>query len=718
MTRRKAVEHVDFVLGLHCHQPVGNFPEVIEAAYQDAYLPFLEAFEPFAGLKAVFHFTGPLIEFLDAAHPDFLDRLADLAASGRVELLGGGFYEPILALVPPADAREQLQRMHTTLQDRLGYDAQGVWLAERVWEPSLASLLSECNVRYLPIDDTHFQRVGLDAGALHGHYLTEDQGKPVGVFPISGALRYLVPFHPVAEVIDHFRMQAAAQPHPLLVLVDDGEKFGVWPGTKDWVYRDGWLERFFAALEENRAWLHTVTLADAFARRGARGRVYLPTTSYFELGEWALPSEGAKRLDALKEVLGERLAAFRPLLSGGYFRNFLSKYPEADYMHKRMLQVSGLLQGLDAGGPSAARTHLLEAQSNDAYWHGLFGGIYLPHLRDAVWHHLLAAQAAAERTVHGAAPWHRVRTHDVDADGQDELQIDTERFTLVASPRRGGALYELSDKAIGFNFLNTVARRPEAYHARVAAAGRDATEVRSIHERVVAKQEGLERFLIYDRHRRCALVDRLLSPNATLAEISTGSPVEIVSLLDRPYTYTTEPGGETIRLACTAPAPGGPVRIEKTLRVGADTIDIDLRLERPDGDPLRARLATEFNLAMLAGNAPDHYFDIPHRPLADPRLASTGTESAVGRVRLVNDWDGWSIAFRAHPDADLWRYPIHTVNNSEAGFELVYQASCLLFTWPVDLRPGEAFTAGLEMAVTRGEGRRNATDIRDREARQ
>ncbi len=697
------MRHVDFVLGLHCHQPVGNFPEVIEAAFQDAYRPFLDAFEPFTSLKAVLHFTGPLLEFFAESHPEFLDRLARLAGEGRVEFLGGGFYEPILALIPREDAREQLARMRTLLRDRLRYDPQGVWIAERVWEPAVASLLAECDARYLPIDDTHFERVGVSPASLHGHFLTEDQGSPVGVFPISGALRYLIPFHPVEEVIAYLKDQATTDVHPLLVLVDDGEKFGVWPGTKNWVYRDGWLARFFGALVENASWLHTVTLAEAFHHHEPLGRVYLPTASYFELGEWALPAQAMAQLDALKQILGKRLPEFQALLAGGYWRNFLSKYPEANYMHKRMLQVSRQMHRLppEAEGLGTARTHLLQAQSNDAYWHGLFGGIYLPHLRDAVWRHLLASQASCERTTHGTAPWQEVRIEDVDADGYDEVEIESERFTLVVSPRRGGMLYELSEKRIGFNFLNTVARRPEAYHRSVTEADPDVGEVRSIHERVVAKQAGLERFLIYDRHRRGGLIDHLLSPSASLAELAAWGAAELVELINVPYTCQVGP--ERVRLSYTARAHGCEVRLEKTIAVASEGIDFAFTLTSVCGERLHTRFASEFNLAMLTPDAPDRYFEVADRELSDRRFASLGSEPQVAAVRLVNGLDGWALDIAAEPKADLWRYPVQTVNNSESGFELVYQASCLLFSWAVDLQPGEAFTSRLRLALTPSE---------------
>src|SRR5262245_39685036 len=94
---------IQFCLALHNHQPVGNFDFVFEQAYQDSYLPFLEVFERYEPLKISLHTSGPLVEWLDRHHPDYLDRLARLVASGRVEIVGGAFYEPILTMIPTRD---------------------------------------------------------------------------------------------------------------------------------------------------------------------------------------------------------------------------------------------------------------------------------------------------------------------------------------------------------------------------------------------------------------------------------------------------------------------------------------------------------------------------------------------------------------------------------------------------------------------------------------
>ncbi len=692
---------VDFVLGLHCHQPVGNFPEVMEQAYRDAYLPFIELLEQYPTVKTVLHYTGPLWEFFLQEHPQFVARLASLAGSGQAEFLGGGFYEPILSVIPPQDAQDQIERMGEFLLRHTGRAPQGAWLAERVWEPQLPSLLSACGIRYLALDDTHFQKVGLSPEQLSGYYLTEDRGRLVSVFPISSKLRYIIPFKPVGEVLEHFRDAASREDRPLLVLVDDGEKFGVWPHTKRWVYEERWLENFLRTLTENSDWLKTVTLGEALESREPVSRVYLPTTSYFELGAWALPHEGQQLVSQLKELLGPRAHEFEALISGGYWRGFLAKYPEANYMHKRMLAASEAVRSLPTTAPSRdeALAHIWRAQSNDAYWHGLFGGVYLPHLRDAVWHHLLSAERLAQAE-NLPRPVEQV---DLDADGHREIILRNGKWTAVVTPRWGGTLVELSHMDLPFNFLNTIARRPEAYHTQVRSASTDADgSARSIHEVASAKQPGLEKHLRYDQSRRASLIDHLLPSELSWEDMSRGRAVHNDLLTGRPFTIAAvEPRPPSVKLDRREDLAEGPLSLRKCIGLSpADgSVYVHLRITSHTDRPRRVRLGAELNLGLLAGDAPDRYLEIPGRNLADSRLASAGEELCVRDVRCVNEWDGWTLLLTAYPKATLWRYPVHTVNNSEAGFELVYQATCLIWVWEAELPPQGQWTGRLRLQV-------------------
>ncbi|MEX2025715.1 MAG: alpha-amylase, partial [Pirellulaceae bacterium] len=251
-------------LVLHNHQPVGNFDGVFEQAFRDSYLPFLDGFESYpAELRLSLHTSGPLMEWLDERHPQYVDRLARLVAAGRIEILGGPFYEPILTMIPSRDRIGQITSYTTWLECRLGAQVQGMWMPERVWEQSLTADLATAGMKYTVLDDFHFQNAGLTEDELHGYYLTEDDGRLLSVFPGSEPLRYYIPFQDPQKSIDYLRGIADRMPDAVVVFGDDGEKFGSWPDTKKHVYDDGWLRRFFDALLANRQWLRLTTLAEA-----------------------------------------------------------------------------------------------------------------------------------------------------------------------------------------------------------------------------------------------------------------------------------------------------------------------------------------------------------------------------------------------------------------------------------------------------------------------
>jgi len=165
----------------------------------------------------------------------------------------------------------------------------------------------------------------------------------------------------------------------LAIFGDDGEKFGGWPGTKKWVYDEGWLTGFFEMLEKlQQDVLEFSAFSEVLDASPPAGLCYLPTSSYLEMEEWSLPPEKALDLKALKEQLGEEADLFAPFIRGGHWKNFLRRYPEANLAHKKMLALSRMVRERGIGGE--AQMELYAAQCNDAYWHGVFGGLYLPHL--------------------------------------------------------------------------------------------------------------------------------------------------------------------------------------------------------------------------------------------------------------------------------------------------------------------------------------------------
>src|SRR5437016_1121588 len=197
------MDRLAFCFGVHNHQPIGNFDHVMVEATERAYRPFLERLDQRPEVRLSVHCTGSLLEWLRDRSPRTFDLLGTVAARGQVELLTGGFYEPILAVLPDHDKIGQVERLTTFLKSNFGVRPRGMWLAERVWEPHLPRVLSEAGVEYVLVDDRHFALAGLDVDTLGGYYLTDEQGQSLRVFPINQRLRYLIPFAGVDEVFEY-----------------------------------------------------------------------------------------------------------------------------------------------------------------------------------------------------------------------------------------------------------------------------------------------------------------------------------------------------------------------------------------------------------------------------------------------------------------------------------------------------------------------------------
>jgi alpha-amylase len=715
MTKR-----ITLALGIHNHQPVGNFDFIIEEAYEKSYRPFLDVLAEHPRIRLALHYTGPLLMWLEEHQPGFVEKLKAMVERGQVEMLTGGLYEPILSIIPDQDKVAQIKGLSSLTQKATGYRPEGMWMAERVWEPHLPMFLSRAGVKYVILDDSHFKYAGLKDEDLMGYYITEEQGVALFLFPISKRLRYAIPFQEPEETIAYLRDLATEGGSRVIVFADDGEKFGSWPETYQHCYTNGWVERFFTVLEENSDWIHIQTFGELVRFRPPLGRIYLPTASYAEMMEWALPAaaippyeEFQHRLE--QDGLQDRYGVY---VRGGFWRNFLAKYPESNNMHKKMLAVSGKVQALSRKHkPPAelkrAQDELYRGQCNDAYWHGVFGGLYLPHLRSAVYHHLLKAERVADDALHSGEEWIDVQKIDFDGDGREEILVHTPDQNLYFDPNKGGALFELDYKPQGINLLDTLARREEGYHHKLTQPRQNPTgtqeEVASIHDRVTVKEEGLEKLLYYDWHRRISLVDHFLGEETTLEAFSRNQYRELGDFVTESYQHRLRRPKGRLQLRLFRDghlwtAEGSvPITLGKTLDVAnkGTALGITYRLENRLMRPISLWFGVEFNFALLAGSAPDRNYWVDGHQLEDPRLVSVGEIPGVERFGLRDEYLGLDIALTMDRPAALWRFPIETVSQSESGFERVYQSSVVFPNWKIRLEPGERWEVGIGQEINR-----------------
>ncbi|HOC45128.1 MAG: DUF1926 domain-containing protein [Syntrophorhabdaceae bacterium] len=668
------------IICIHNHQPVGNMDHILEEACVRSYMPFFDVLKNFPAIKLNVHFSGYLFDWLKKHKPDYIALLKELHNRGQLEIVSGGMYEPILALLPEEDARTQIELHRDMMEEAFGVRPKGMWLAERVYEPQLPKIMAKAGIQYTVIDDNHFKSIGLKDEELYGYFVSEFEGEKIFIFPGLEILRYAIPFKSVEKVDECFKELKSAGAD-VAIFGDDGEKFGLWPGTYDYVFaKEHWLESFFRYLTDNASWLETVHFSDYIETTPPKGRIYLACQSYREMEEWCLPPERAREYGKL---LHDDDLPCRDFFKGGYYRHFLVKYSESNDMHKRMMRLSKLAQG-----NPAAKEHIYMAQANDSYWHGVFGGLYLPHLRGSVWHHLIEAGKALDPK----EPFVDGYIDDINLDGHDEAVIRNNEIEATFRLKEGGALYGLDYKPSSVNIMATLKRRYEGYHEKIkeAVAQPPADGTKTIHDMVMAREEGLEKYLHYDWYRRASLIDHVLGTGATLEAFYRCEYTEPGDFVREPYRAELNRGDNVINLVLRRDGhfwqgdAGFPLAIEKKIAIarGSAQLLADYQLTGSAGTPFL--FGVEFNFSFL-GSGGDRYMETQNGLYG---LVQHGILDASSSLKFHDPYQNIDIFLEFSEPAELWTFPVEIVSLSEHGFERNYQSTMVMPVWQANLADG------------------------------
>jgi alpha-amylase len=632
------------LLGIHNHQPVGNFEHVLEYAFENCYKPFIEVLKKYPKIKLNIHFSGWLLEWLERKHKDYLEEIATFVKEGKIEVFAGGFYEPILPIFPIEDRIFQIKKLKTKIKELFDVSPEGLWLAERVWEQELVKTLSLANINYLPLDDFHFELSGIDRKNLEGYYITEYEGYTVSVFPINKELRYMIPFDTQEKIIDYLKNDT----RKFFTFFDDGEKFGLWPGTFKHVYENGWLDKFFTLISESE-WLETVTFSEFFQKFKPSGKIYIPSSSYFEMLNWSLPSKVSKN-DS--KYLGN-------------WRNFFLKYPESNLMHKKILYVRDKIKELLEKDEKVLDLYL-KSQFNDVFWHGLFGGIYLPHLRKAVYESIILAEKAGFKEKN-------LDILDIDCDSFNEIVVSDEKLNLYIDPDYGGRIFELDFKEKNINVINTISRRYESYHEKLN------------------DQEDL----ILDWYDRFSLIDHFFGCNTSLENFSKVRYEELGDFVNQPFEYEIS-NGKIIMLFRKGFVwfDGKLLNLELTkfIETIGNEVQVSYKILNTSEQKIHLWYGCEFNFSLLSDK--NGRYVKTNDQITEPWKS---VEVKTDSITIFDDEENLMISIIVDKQMKFWSFPIYTVSYSENGPEKIFQSLCIVPNIEFDLDSREKFEFKLSL---------------------
>ena len=380
-------------------------------------------------------------------------------------------------------------------------------------------------------------------------------------------------------------------------------------------------------------------------------------------------------------------------------------------VHHKVYQASSVASG-DAG-----LEELWRGQCNCPYWHGVFGGVYLNHIRQGVYRHLITAENTADKMLHQGQPWIEWEMADFDSDTVEELLIEGEAQNLYLDLADGASLFEWDLRRLKHNLGAVMTRRPEAYHQVLIESERKRKEVpeqptpegvKTIHEIVRAKQKGLDQHLHYDWYRRASLIDHFLGAGTTIKDFLRCNYEEAGDFVDQPYESKVKAVGDGLKVRLKRDGHvwfGGsslPFRVEKELSVKAaeEGMRVKYHLTNMADTPLNAVFATEWNLSLTEASHRNHcYYSVSTKSGKPRKLANIQNVTDVNAIFITDPDLSLALSLTVGQPARLWRFPIETISNSEDGFEITYQGSCILLSWAFELRPGEKW--GVEVVWQR-----------------
>jgi hypothetical protein len=414
---------LSIILGFHNHIPYGAADEDGEHIYASRLKPFIQTLNQFPKIPAALHYSGTLLAWLEANHPELTTILETMIARKQVEILGGGFYEPMMPLLPQNDKIGQIELLTAYVRKKFGKRPQGCWIPEEAWEQHLVGVLNACGMNYTFLEENHFIAAGLSGAELRAPCISENQGKITVMFPLSSALRDAFASQDAAQVLERLIRETPLQgtpPQGTLVTVFPEQLFAADPGEPAEL-RYG---RFFEGLS------------------GAAGDV-----------EFTTPGKYYKSLGKLPK-------AYFP---GDAGRKFLIDYPEANDLYAKMMFTHALINQLrgDKARKQNAREELWKTQGYTMFSRGSdpglsgaaenSGDIQRSSLRKAVYKALLGA----EKICRGQGKFvPSLLVYDFDFDGSPEYLFQDRNINCYVKSA-GASVFELDYLPKTWNYLDT-----------------------------------------------------------------------------------------------------------------------------------------------------------------------------------------------------------------------------------------------------------------------
>lgn len=656
------------VLGSYNHLPEGTEESVFEETYQTCYRPFLSVLYRFPDIFASIHYSGSLLLWLESRHPEFLMLLEEMVLRKQIELLGGGFFAPLLPLLSNSDRLGQIEYLTTFIRKNFGRRPRGCWLPEYAWEPSLASSLQTSGMDFTFLPFSHFHAAGFGANGCFAPVLTEDQGRGLAVYPVFDCQQSFETSQGFEETLEAIRGRYGLD-HPLLVVFLAGEAVKELWSRSVYESPDVYLEKTFTGIRKDSLSIETVTPARYLRSMRHFQRAYLPsgaTERYLVSGLCARLKRERKAAQKTLDGEAERF------LSLGGIRLPLLRYEEGVCLYAKMQYVhllTGQLRG-DKSRKKTAQEELWRGQSGDSYWFKPGGGIYRLSLRRSVYEALIDAEKTTRQK--GSFASGIIQT-DIDFDGVKEILYQgTEVNAYVHA--RGGVLFELDSLKTSRNLANVFGRYEELdFDGPLGPRRRcflDRFQKTPVDPRDFARIDAEDLGTFAESYYT---VRELKRSNQEICLVRDG----FVSIGDRKV----------------------PITVEKVFLFRKTGVTVRYTITNRGSDDLNCLYACDLNLSpssrpqklVLAVGLADRTVEL------DSTIPGEVTQGH--RLTLMDLESEEPLSVSAEPPCRILQAPLFSAIDAGGDAEPLYQGCAISLEWPLSLKPEGSWKASVTLGV-------------------
>lgn len=647
-----SMKTIQLCFGLHLSNYGTTIPNDIKELYQLKYKKIISFICAHPSIRMSLFIPGIILDWLKKTHPEFITVLSEKTDIGQIELLSGGFYEPIMPLVIPSDRVAQIEKLTTAIRKYIGKKPRGAFLHESLWDPSLISTFNTSAMEYTFLDYRLIPQRRTQQLATFTPHIVEDLGRTISIIPIHD--EYL----PDSE-------KSASDYVKKLLSIKESTNDKIVAGFFDiddflCLIETDWFSTLEAELEKNSN--IEFTLPNTFLRNyPSRQKSYIPAGCRPEVAAWAV--EPCIQQNNILKLANYPTA-----------RDFISVYNEAFTLYSRLVHTTMLVNQCRDDKPRkiAAREHLYKAQHYSAYIFTGIGGVRDKKLLSGVYKNLLEAEKLYRQSTNFT---NNTNSVDFTHDGSKEYLSSFETFNAFIT-LKGGMIFELDVLKDCTNYS-------------LGSKRKEKTDT------------------IQDNYQKKLFIDHLIPQQDFRSLVHNGT--SSVSLFPNEQyvetSYNRQRNTVTLQSKILFGKEKTPVLLRKNFTINENGILVQYILKNEGTRQVKAVFTIENNISFKNGSSDTVKAEIltPNYSKEPNTEIENVFENDVSLVRLEDSETNVNFIFELNEDCTYAMNPYYTSHiNLFNEIEKQYEAHSCYFAWNIDLQPGYETEKNISLTIKSG----------------